>query len=110
MSPMKNPKFSVAASVTKNPKTTFSRFMQLPGGRISGREPTLAGRDGPGPAAGDPSPAAPATSPDGSRGTLLSIDEACHRPGQEPEHSRREEVAGWYLAVRCRSARARSSP
>jgi hypothetical protein len=30
MSPMKNPKFSVAASVTKNPKTTFSRFMRLP--------------------------------------------------------------------------------
>src|SRR4051794_384509 len=26
MSPMKNPKFSVAASTTKNPKTTFSRF------------------------------------------------------------------------------------
>src|SRR4051812_19905552 len=26
MSPMKNPKLSVAASTTKNPKTTFSRF------------------------------------------------------------------------------------
>src|SRR4051812_40605213 len=26
MSPMKKPKFSVAASTTKNPKTTFSRF------------------------------------------------------------------------------------
>jgi hypothetical protein len=28
MSPMKNPKFRVAASSTKNPKTTFSRFMR----------------------------------------------------------------------------------
>jgi hypothetical protein len=27
MSPMKNPKFSVAARTTKNPKTTFSRFI-----------------------------------------------------------------------------------
>jgi hypothetical protein len=26
MSPMKNPKLSVAARSTKNPKTTFSRF------------------------------------------------------------------------------------
>src|SRR4051812_43032296 len=29
MSPMKNPKFNVAASSTKNPKTTFSRFMPV---------------------------------------------------------------------------------
>src|SRR4051794_36693869 len=28
MSPMKNPKFSVAASTTKKPKTTFSRFIR----------------------------------------------------------------------------------
>src|SRR4051812_39455978 len=28
MSPMKNPKFKVAASTTKNPKTTFSRFIR----------------------------------------------------------------------------------
>ena len=27
MSPMKNPKFNVAASSTKKPKITFSRFM-----------------------------------------------------------------------------------
>src|SRR4051794_16151365 len=32
MSPMKKPKFNVAARVTKNPKTTFSRFIRLPGG------------------------------------------------------------------------------
>src|SRR4051794_27589481 len=30
MSPMKNPKFSVAARTTKNPKTTFSRFTRPP--------------------------------------------------------------------------------
>ena len=30
MSPMKKPKFSVAASSTKKPKMTFSRFMPLP--------------------------------------------------------------------------------
>ena len=29
MSPMKNPKLSVAASSTKKPKMTFSRFMLL---------------------------------------------------------------------------------
>src|SRR3954454_20299552 len=32
MSPMKNPKFSVAASTTKKPKTTFSRFINTPRG------------------------------------------------------------------------------
>src|SRR5687767_4050567 len=31
MSPRKNPKFSVAASRTKKPKTTFSRFIAPPG-------------------------------------------------------------------------------
>src|SRR3712207_7433182 len=30
MSPMKNPKFKVAASSTKKPKTTFSRFIAAP--------------------------------------------------------------------------------
>src|SRR3954465_7096943 len=34
MSPMKNPKFSVAASSTKKPKTTFSRFMPLTPGVV----------------------------------------------------------------------------
>jgi hypothetical protein len=33
MSPMKKPKFNVAASSTKNPNTTFSRFMRLPARR-----------------------------------------------------------------------------
>src|SRR4051812_17853766 len=32
MSPMKNPKLSVAASTTKKPKTTFSRFINTPRG------------------------------------------------------------------------------
>src|SRR4029453_11442506 len=36
MSPMKNPKLSVAASSTKKPKMTFSRFMPLLPDRIAG--------------------------------------------------------------------------
>src|SRR5215212_6333785 len=36
MSPMKNPKLSVAASSTKKPKMTFSRFMALLTGRVAG--------------------------------------------------------------------------
>ena len=34
MSPMKNPKFNVAASSTKKPKMTFSRFIRPPITRI----------------------------------------------------------------------------
>src|SRR5215216_4541847 len=36
ISPMKNPKLSVAASSTKKPKMTFSRFMALLTGRVAG--------------------------------------------------------------------------
>src|SRR5829696_10537335 len=36
MSPKKNPKLSVAASSTKKPKMTFSRFMALLTGRVAG--------------------------------------------------------------------------
>src|SRR4029453_1290635 len=36
MSPMKNPKFSVAASSTKKPNMTFSRFTPLPSVRVAG--------------------------------------------------------------------------
>jgi hypothetical protein len=36
MSPMKNPKLSVAASSTKKPKITFSRFMLLLPGCVAG--------------------------------------------------------------------------
>src|SRR5829696_2246561 len=44
MSPMKNPKFSVAASTTKKPKTTFSRFTRT--SRRPVRSPDHGGPDG----------------------------------------------------------------
>src|SRR4051794_15697061 len=42
MSPMKNPKLRVAASSTKKPKTTFSRFNAPPSGRVPMRFPDVA--------------------------------------------------------------------